>query len=117
MYNRYQGNTGRFERRTEPSDAPRPAEREAAPPPPEKPPAMQRSPLAPPPGELAAAAPQTERAPHGPETPGLLQGLLGRLSPGRLETGDLMLALLFYLLYRESGDREFLYLAGGMVLL
>ena len=47
----------------------------------------------------------------------MLGGLLERIGPGRLETEDLMLALLFYLLYRESGDLEFLYLAGGVLLL
>ena len=92
MYNRYQGNTGRVERR------------EDFPP--------------------AAAPPQAQRRPPAPPQPrplaglqGMLGGLLERIGPGRLETEDLMLALLFYLLYRESGDMEFLYLAGGVLLL
>lgn len=89
MYNRYQGNTGRVERR---EDSPSPA----APPPQ----ARRRPP---------AAAPS--------ELQGVLGSLLERIGPGRLETEDLMLALLFYLLYRESGDIEFLYLAGGILLL
>lgn len=89
MYNRYQGNTGRVERR---EDSPSPA----APPP-----QARRRPPAEPASEL-----------HG-----VLGSLLERIGPGRLETEDLMLGLLFYLLYRESGDIEFLYLAGGILLL
>ena len=90
MYNRYQGNTGRVERR---EDFPSPAG-----PPPQ---ARRRPP---------AAAPSSELR-------GVLGSLLERIGPGRLETEDLMLGLLFYLLYRESGDIEFLYLAGGVLLL
>ncbi|MBR4425136.1 MAG: hypothetical protein IKS66_04235 [Oscillospiraceae bacterium] len=89
MYNRYQGNTGRVERR---EDFPSPAG-----PPPQ---ARRRPP---------AAAPSELR--------GVLGSLLERIGPGRLETEDLMLGLLFYLLYRERGDIAILYLAGGVLLL
>ena len=83
MYNRYYGNTGRVER----VGTPQP--RHDAPPPP----------------------PPPERSPPGP--PGglsgeLFRGLLRRIAPGNLETEDLLLLAVLYLLYRECGDREFL---------
>lgn len=90
MYKRYQGNSGRMEwveEHTSPSPFPTP------PPPPFPPP---------------------------PERPGLLTGLLGRFLPGLregLETEDLLLLLILYLLYRESGDTELLVLLGAMLLL
>lgn len=88
MYNHYRGNSGRVERV------------EDSPPPP---------PAGPPPGE---------RRPPGP-LPGLsgeLASLLGRLAPARLETEDLLLLAILYLLYRESGDRDFLYAIVAYVL-
>ncbi|MBR1496862.1 MAG: hypothetical protein IJ617_04490 [Oscillospiraceae bacterium] len=42
--------------------------------------------------------------------------LLDRFSPNRLETEDLMLIAVFYLLYRETGDTDFLFLMAGVVL-
>jgi len=95
MYNRYQGNTGRVERVTD-------AEKASSPPP--------QRPVPPGPGEK--------------RPPGTLAGLGGELS--RLlrkvtrfepETEDLMLAVLLYLLYRESGDEEFLLMLAGVLLL
>ncbi|MBR1659108.1 MAG: hypothetical protein IJ705_02165 [Oscillospiraceae bacterium] len=54
--------------------------------------------------------------PPPPErTPDWLGRLLDRFSPERLETEDLMLLGLFYLLYRETGDTEFLFLMAGIV--
>lgn len=96
MYNRYHGNSGRVERVEEPHP-PRPA-----PSPPPTP--------GPPPGE---------RRPPGP-FPGLsgeLGRLLGRVSPARLETEDLLLIAILYLLYRECGDREFLLAMAAYVFL
>ena len=59
--------------------------------------------------------------PPPPRQPGLLPGLdLGRLLPGLgegFETEDLMLLLILYLLYRESGDQELLVILGAMFLL
>ena len=92
MYNRYQGNTGRVERV---EDAPAP----------------QRRPVAgPAPGE---------RRPPGPLSglSGELGRLLGRLSPARLETEDYLLLVILYLLYRESGDADFLYAIAAYLLL
>ena len=53
---------------------------------------------------------------------GLLNGLgdIGRLLPdkiGELETDDIILLLILYLLYRESGDSELLIIMGAMFLL
>ena len=90
MINRYEGNTGRMIRIPEPQDLP-------PPPPPRSGP--QRRPPPPPP-----------RAPF----PGFD---LGRLLPGLgegLETEDLLLLLILYLLYRESGDQELLIILGAM---
>ena len=44
------------------------------------------------------------------------EALLGRIS-GELETEDLILLLMLYLLYRESGDTEMLFILGAMILL
>ena len=93
MINRYEGNTGRFTRMPEPQDLP--------PPPPEPMPRPVRP------------APE----PMPPPPPGLD---LRRLLPGigaELETEDLLLLLILYLLYRESGDQELLVIMGAMFLL
>ena len=92
-YNRYQGNTGRVTRVDE-----RRAER-----PPEEPPRQYRPPDAP-----------------KPRTLPLLGGSLADLLPksfGELETEDIILLLILYLMYRESGDSELLIIMGAMFLL
>lgn len=95
MINRYQGNSGRVVRYEEQG------ERNARS-------AEKRSP---PPG-----------APAGPASPAGFTGLesLGRLLPekiGELETEDIILLLILYLMYRESGDSELLIIMGAMFLL
>ncbi len=93
MINRYEGNTGRFTRMPEPQDLPPP------------PPGPMPRPVRP--------APE----PMPPPPPGLD---LRRLLPGigaELETEDLLLLLILYLLYRESGDQELLVIMGAMFLL
>ena len=82
MYNRYYGNSGRCERVGVPPPPP---------PPPSRPPPEQRPPG--PPWGLS----------------GELGRLLARLAPGRLETEDLLLLAILWLLYRESGDRDFVW--------
>ena len=102
MYNRYHGNTGRVERVAEPGQQPRRPQPEA-----------QQEPARP------AAAQQREKYPPGP-LPGLsgeFGRLLHRLSPAALETEDFLLICILYLLYRESGDEEFLFAIGGLLLL
>ena len=60
--------------------------------------------------------------PPEPAPGGLLNGLgdIGRLLPdkiGELETDDIILLLILYLMYRESGDKELLFILGGMLFL
>jgi len=45
-----------------------------------------------------------------------IESLLGRVT-GELETEDLILLLILYLMYRESGDVEMLFILGAMLLL
>ena len=91
MYNRYQGNSGQVERMPYAPHAefrPRPS----------MPPAAKQKP---PPGT----------------TGGGLQQLLQKFSLADLESEDLLLILVLYLLYRESGDKELLFILGGMLFL
>ena len=91
MANRYEGNTGRVRHWEDaPSELPsRPLHRQPLPP-------------SPPPG----ASP----------LPRQLQRLLAG-SLGDLDTEDLLLLLILYLLYRESGDRDWLVTLGAMLFL
>lgn len=90
MVNRWQGNTGKVVRIEEPSDR----ERRDTP---------DRS--APPPSAAGSAPP-----------PFLPAGLFSGGFP-ELETEDIILLLILYLLYRESGDSELLIIMGAMFLL
>ena len=92
MYKRYRGNSGHMEW----------VEEHAVP--------SEPFPMPPPPPPW----------PPPQERPGFLSGLLGRFLPGLqegLETEDLLLLLILYLLYRESGDMELLIILGAMLLL
>ena len=112
MLNRYQGNTGRVVRIDD-----------------SQPPGAGMG--APPGAHSRAPAPVSGGAPPSP-----LQALLGggkagggifdrlsRLVPGKLgsigelETEDVILLLILYLMYRESGDSELLIILGAMFLL
>jgi hypothetical protein len=105
MYNRYLGNSGRVIRVEE--AAPRPA---APVPPPAPPP-----PGPPPPPPEAQSRHWADGLLSGMQ--GELGRLLGRLLPARMETEDLLLLLILYLLYRESRDEEFLFMLAGVLLL
>lgn len=91
MYKRYQGNSGTV-RRVEESEAPPPR-----------------------------PAPLPMRPPQPPPSEGRnLLASLGRLLPGlgeELESEDLLLLLILYLMYRETGDSDLLLVMGGMFLL
>lgn len=87
MAKRYQGNSGRFDWMEPPRGGP------SAPPPP--------PPTAPPPPP----------EPSGPMGLHLLPKLLGEL-----ETEDLILLLLCWLLYRESGDSDWLIVLAALIL-
>lgn len=127
MYNRYDGNTGRFVRMPEPEVPERSALRRPPPPQPrrEAPPHREEHPprrneSGPPPARRDGPyAPR--RGPGGQDAlGGLLQGVtdaLGGIFRGGLETEDLLLMLILYLMYRESGDKELLIVLGAMLLL
>jgi len=99
--NRYQGNSGKVRRYAEPLS--------------ERP--------SPPPGAPGTDRPMPNARPVSPRGPlQALEGLgsLTRLLPQRLsdlETEDLILLLILYLMYRESGDSELLMIMGAMFLL
>ena len=104
VLNRYDGNTGRFIRVEEPGDGARQTHRAAAPSPPSSSPQPSPPPLPPP----------------QPRRESLLPRALTELLPktlGELETDDIILLLLLYLMYRESGDSELLIIMGAMFLL
>ena len=46
-----------------------------------------------------------------------VQQLLQKFSLADLESEDLLLILVLYLMYRESGDKELLFILGGMLFL
>ena len=102
MINRYQGNSGRVERFLESGEERRAPPREQIP---------RRQP-----------PPPVRPKPPKPAPGGLLNGLgdIGRLLPdkvGELETDDIILLLILYLMYRESGDSALLIIMGAMFLL
>lgn len=131
MYNRYDGNTGRFVRMPEPELPERSALRRPPPSQPrrEEPPhreelpqrreerSQRRNESGPPPARRDG--PYAQRRSSG-DLGGLLSGVtdaLGGLFRGGLETEDLLLMLILYLMYRESGDKELLIVLGAMLLL
>jgi len=92
-YNLYRGNGSRAER-IDDRRSEKPKQTSAAPRPPQRRPSLPAEPLA--------------RLP-----------ILGNLPKklGELETEDLLLILILYLMYRESGDKELLIIMGAMYLL
>ena len=69
----------------------------------------------------SSPAPLPRSAPPGPEgfaepVRQAIESLFGRVT-GELETEDLILLLILYLMYRESGDTEMLFILGAMLLL
>lgn len=93
MYNRYQGNSGRVVR------------------------VEERRPS----GQKAPPTVQPVKPPSRPPQKIPLFGTpLAKLVPdsvGELETEDVILLLILYLMYRESGDTELLIMMGAMFLL
>lgn len=132
MYNRYQGNTGKFIRLPEPYEQARdtyspPPAPETPPPPPEREPERKSSPepqRRPPavtrrPAQRRPPAPQGGRpGPGANPLGGLLSGLSGAVSGrlGSLETEDLLLLAIVYLMYRESGDAQLLVVMAALLL-
>ena len=98
MYNRYRGNGSRAEKIEEPKRINTPPPKKNAPP----------------------KANQQHRSSSQPMSKlPLLGGTLSALPQklGELETEDLLLILILYLMYRESGDKELLIIMGAMYLL
>ena len=109
MYNRYQGNSGRVLRVEESEEQRR----------------RSRDPPTEPAPQSVSPGPRTDRPMPGERTPpnrlpglsGELWSALRRLTDKRMEMEDLLLLLFLYLLYRESGDEEFLLAIGCLLLL
>ena len=47
---------------------------------------------------------------------GAVEALMKKLDPSHMETDDLIMALILYLMYRESGDKDLLIMLGAMFL-
>ena len=104
MPKRYQGNSGRFDWvGPPPGREPPPRPQQPFEPPPQQP-------FEPPPPPVHAAGGE-HAAPSGPLGLQLLPKLLGEL-----ETEDFILLLLCWLLYRESGDSDWLIVLGALIL-
>ncbi|MBR4057026.1 MAG: hypothetical protein IKK00_02670 [Oscillospiraceae bacterium] len=138
MINRYLGNSGQVERLPQPGNRPASAH-----PAPRQNTAKRNAPQlnttkqeesprqAPPPRGMSAPSgtrPEGQRSSGGiwrqpagvsgqGKAGGLLRGLTSKLDLSRLETEDLILLLILYLLYRESGDEEMLIMMGAMLFL
>ena len=92
--NRWHGNTGRVERVGESRAAGRPEEAES----------------------LPARRPEAAEGRRGSSS-GSFDSLRSlRMTPPRLETEDLLLGLILFLLYRESRDEEFLIMLAATLL-
>lgn len=98
MYNRYRGNGSRAEKIEEPKRINTPPPKKNAPPKANQPHRASSQPLS-----------------KLPILGGTLSALPKKL--GELETEDLLLILILYLMYRESGDKELLIIMGAMYLL
>lgn len=53
---------------------------------------------------------------EGIPSPFSFQSILKKIEAAGLETDDLLLALVLFLMYRESGDKDLLILLGAMLL-
>ena len=71
----------------------------------------------PPPPARESGRPRSGPARSGPDAlSGAVGALVKRLENMDLETDDLMMALILYLMYRESGDKDLLVMLGAMFL-
>lgn len=126
MYNRYQGNSGSFVRMSDP-EPPRRSHIEVP-----RRPGPQTAQSRPAPAQQAQQAQQARKRPPpamggglgsllpdgiGKGLEDILSGLRSKLSPESFETDDLLILLILYLMYRESGDKELLIMLGAMLLL
>lgn len=101
-FNRYQGNSGQVTRMPDGENA-----------------EMRSFGIAPP-ADRTSGRPETKKSrPPAPVSPliGGISGLLNKLNFADMETDDLLMLLILYLMYRESGDQELLIIMGAMFLL
>lgn len=117
MYNRYMRNDSGVYTRMPQSDAPPPAGGSvqggphSPPPPGPKPSPGPKPPPSPPPGPPPMSAP-----PHRPERD-ILNRFLEKLHLGDLDSGDLLVLLLLFMLFRENADEELLIALGLLLIL
>ena len=65
----------------------------------------------------APGRPRTEKPPQEQDRlSGAVGALLKKIESIHMETDDLILALILYLMYRESGDKDLLIMLGAMLL-
>lgn len=116
MYNRYEGNTGRYVRVEEPPPrtlAPFPGRTNLPAPGLPEPEPIKLPLIKPPPGGRGGSSSLFSLGAIQEK----LEGILPKVLPDGLETEDLILMLILYLMYKESGDKEFLIILGAMFLL
>jgi len=101
MYNKYKGNSGKVERVVE------------------HPPRKRTVPISQPMSTAVQPKPQKETRPPSPLSglSGELGRIVGKLGSLSLETEDLLLIAILYLMYRESGDQDFLIMIGAFLFL
>ena len=109
-YNRYRGNTGRFERV---ADVEEDVIYRGSSPGVRLPRGNREVDSAPEPSVSINGIGEIFRGGFGD----LLGGLGDKLNPSNFETEDILLMMILYLMYRESGDLELLIILGAMVLL
>ena len=115
MYNRYiRNDTGSYARIPEEEPSPRQAPPRQPPPKPDPPPKQ-------PPPRQEAPPPRQESPPPRQEVSDVLaralRGLLDRLHLESVDTGDLLLLVLLFLLYEEHADEELLFALGILLIL
>ena len=113
MYNRYIRNEqGAYSRIPQQEPAPRPVSGRPPPPPPSEPPPPppggNSSPGSPPGGPPPKPPEPSPRPPEGR----FLDRLLSRLHLGDIDSGDLLLLLILFFLFREEADEEVLIAIG-----
>lgn len=102
MYNRYVRNaSGGYDRLRQPEP----------PPPPQEPPHFPTPPPPPPP------PPPLPPFPPPPPGKGLFEGLLDRLKLDNVDSGDLLLLAILFLLFRQDADEEALIALGLLLIL
>ena len=113
MYNRYvRSDDGRYER------IPTPEHAEPGPPPPHEDPPPNPPPNPPPPPPHGGPGMGGYQPPPGSGgKKGFLSGILSKLKLEDIDTGDLLLLLILFLLFKDGEDEELLIALGLMLIL